>query len=36
LDVASLIGVLGQSDNQTPDQGFLTQINLALALYGFY
>jgi hypothetical protein len=28
LDVASL----GQSDNQTPDQGFFTQINLAIAL----
>jgi hypothetical protein len=32
LDVASLIGVLGQSANQTPDQGFFTQINMALAL----
>jgi hypothetical protein len=32
LDVASLIGTLGQSDNQTPDQGFFSQINLALAL----
>jgi hypothetical protein len=32
LDVASLIGILGQSDNQTPDQGFFAQINLALAL----
>jgi hypothetical protein len=32
LDVASLIGILGQSDNQTSDQGFFTQINLALAL----
>jgi hypothetical protein len=32
LDVASLIGILGQSDNQTPDQGFFTQTNQALAL----
>jgi hypothetical protein len=27
-----LLHILGQIDNQTPDQGIFTQINLALAL----
>jgi hypothetical protein len=32
LDIASLIGALGQPDNQKQDQGFFTQSIMALAL----
>jgi hypothetical protein len=36
LVIASLIGILGQSDNQTPDQGFFTQLNQSGSCLSFY